>query len=371
MVKVCHVTSVHQNNDGRIFRLECQSLVANGYEVYLVAQGESREENGVHVIGIGKAPENRVARMLVFARRIIEKAIDLDCDIYHLHDPELLQFALLLKKKGKTVIFDSHENTLAQIEEKEWIPTLVRRSLSNIYIKYASYVFKRLDALVSVTPHIVEQLKGINKNTWMITNYPRFVQYEKKDKEGDINRICFTGGIESQWNHDRIIRIINDIDDIEYVLCGSGDDDYLSHLKKIPGWRKVKYLGRVPFSKAIDVQLSSHIGVALLKPSKNTGGKVGSIGNTKLFEYMMAGLPIVCTDFILWKEIIDNYKCGITVSINDNNGISDAIKFIMDNRTIAEEMGRNGMEAVREKYNWSTQEKKLIKMYKELTLRLS
>ena len=209
MVRVCHVTSVHPSNDGRIFRLECQSLAANGYKVYLVAQGESREENGVQVVGIGKAPENRVARMLMFARKAIEKSLELNCDIYHLHDPELLQFALLLKRKGKVVVFDSHENTLEQIEEKEWIPLLIRKPLSGLYIKYASYVFKKLDALVSVTPHIVAQLKEINSNTWMITNYPRFVQYKSHDKDYDITKICFTGGIESQWNHHRIIQIIN------------------------------------------------------------------------------------------------------------------------------------------------------------------
>ena len=43
------------------------------------------------------------------------------------------------------------------------------------------------------------------------------------------------------------------------------------------------------------------------------GYKKGTLGNNKIFEYMYYGLPIICTDFDLWKEIIDKYKCGIYV----------------------------------------------------------
>ena len=56
--------------------------------------------------------------MLFTAKDIYKKALEIDADIYHFHDPELLPYGLKLKKKGKSVIFDSHENYSEQIKEK-------------------------------------------------------------------------------------------------------------------------------------------------------------------------------------------------------------------------------------------------------------
>ena len=119
-MKVCHMTSAHDPEDIRIFHKECVSLAKNGYDVYLVERGDSYEKNGVHIVGVGTIPDSRLQRMTQGARRVYEAALALDCDIYHFHDPELLPYGVMLKKKGKKVIFDSHENTVEQIMEKEW-----------------------------------------------------------------------------------------------------------------------------------------------------------------------------------------------------------------------------------------------------------
>ena len=92
-----------------------------GYEVYLVAKGESYSKNGVQVVGIGEAPGSRLNRMTRTAGNIYKAAVNIDADIYHLQDPELLPHALKLKKMGKLVIFDSHEDYLLTLE-KRWIP---------------------------------------------------------------------------------------------------------------------------------------------------------------------------------------------------------------------------------------------------------
>ena len=102
-IKICHLTSVHDSTDVRVFRKECSSL-AKKYDVYLVAKGQSREENNVKIIGIGDAPDSRLKRITRFTKAVYQKGLSLDCDIYQIHDPELLPVALKLKRKGKAVI---------------------------------------------------------------------------------------------------------------------------------------------------------------------------------------------------------------------------------------------------------------------------
>ena len=106
--KVCHITSAHNSNDIRVFVKECASLAENGFETYLVAEGENKEINNVKILGIGKKPTNRFVRMVFFARKAYRIAKETNCDIYHIHDPELLPYGLKLLKAGKKVIFDSH-----------------------------------------------------------------------------------------------------------------------------------------------------------------------------------------------------------------------------------------------------------------------
>lgn len=111
MIKVCHMTSAHDPEDIRIFHKECVSLAKAGYDVYLVQPGDSYEKNGVHLVGLSAPAQGRMEHFLHSAKNAYKKALEVDADIYHLHDPELLGYGLKLKRRGKKVTFDSHEHT--------------------------------------------------------------------------------------------------------------------------------------------------------------------------------------------------------------------------------------------------------------------
>lgn len=363
MKKVCHLSSAHLWDDTRIFHLECVSLATNGYEVYLVAEGKNRVEQGVHIVGLGERPSNRFCRMIFFSAKAYRAALELNCDIYHIHDPELLHYAYKLKKHGKKVIFDSHENTFEQIDEVGWIPRFAKKIVSFGYRHYASFVMGRIDGCISVTPRIVRQLKDINKNSWMITNYPRTKKMHDHAKRNNKLLLCFTGGIESQWNHEKVIQAIADDDAIEYHICGWGSDAYINKLKKLSGWKNVRYYGPVSHEKALEIQACSDVGIALLTPSLNTGGKEGTLGNTKLFEYMMIGLPLICTDFEIWKRIMNKWNCGICVDPSGISGIREAIDLLRERPDVTQRMGLNARKAAENEYNWEMQERMLLKIY--------
>ena len=139
MVKICHVTCVHPPEDGRIFRRACVSSAAAGYETYLVQKGSNYNKSGVHIIGIGNPKKSgRLYRMTAFAKQAYDAAVKIDADIYQLHDPELLPYAIKLKRRGKKVIFDSHENYSDMILRKSYISMPVKKIQDEI-VKITNY----------------------------------------------------------------------------------------------------------------------------------------------------------------------------------------------------------------------------------------
>ncbi len=367
MKKVCHLTSVHQRYDVRIFEKECISLANNGFDTYLIVNDdkENEQRQGVSIISTKYNPNNRIKRMIYSGKAILREANKINADIYHLHDPELLSIALNLKNKKKKVIFDSHEDVPGQILGKHWIPKVIRRIISLLYTLYESYVLKRIDAVISVTPHLTNRLEKINKNVVEITNYPKLSSTLKTNYDRK-RTICFAGCISPRWMHEIIIKAVETVPNVKYIMCGPEVNNYTERLKNLKGWKQVEYLGVIPHNEVQKVYGQSMIGLAIADYNENVKGNLGTLGNTKLFEIMLAGLPVICTDFVLWKKIIDEYQCGIYVQPNNVEEIASAIRYLIDNPNVARNMGENGRKVIFEECNWNIEEKKLIKLYKYL-----
>src|SRR2546428_6863995 len=105
-IKVCHLSSVHKRYDVRVFYKQCRSLAKRGYETtFVIADNKGDElKNGVNIIDVG-APTNRIQRITQTIFKIYKKALAINADVYHFHDPELLSIGLLLRLKGKKVIY--------------------------------------------------------------------------------------------------------------------------------------------------------------------------------------------------------------------------------------------------------------------------
>ncbi|MBV4402238.1 glycosyltransferase [Odoribacter splanchnicus] len=366
MLKVCHFTSVHDAKDRRIFSKECCSLAKLGFKVFIVAPNAVSEViHDVQIIGVPVANDNRLYRIFFYTKLIFQKALELNADIYHFHDPELLSVGLKLKKKGKKVIFDSHEDVPQQILNKTYIPKPFRFLISRIYAKYESRIVAKLDATISVNDSIAEKLKKSNIHSVVIANYPEIIPSGNSGIRKE-NYICFAGAITENYLHHRVIEVINGIEDIRYSLAGPCHNKYLEKLKQHPGWKKVDYYGVLPYIEVLHLYQKAKIGIAIHDYTPNVGGKEGSLGILKNFEFMAAGLPIICTDFRVWKKIIEEEECGICVAPYDSEGLASAIRYLLDNPEIATRMGENGRKAVLEKYCWSSEEKKLVTLYNSL-----
>ena len=100
-MKICHLTSVHKQHDVRIFVKECSSL-AKCHETHLiVVNGYNEIKNNVTIHSLEVNYSSRIKRFTKAVNEIYKKSIEINADIYHLHDPELLRIARKLKKRVK------------------------------------------------------------------------------------------------------------------------------------------------------------------------------------------------------------------------------------------------------------------------------
>lgn len=365
--RVCHVTNAHKRDDRRILLKECVSLSKAGYEVNLIVNDDLCDEvfNGVNIRSSGLKTKNRLQRIVCARRKTIKMAEAVDADIYHIHDPELLPFLLRMAKRGKKTIFDSHEDVPYQILTKQWIPHFLKKLVSLMYSFYERYVISRVSAVISVTPKIVERFREINKDAYLVTNYPILHDYNETDRS-HFRSIGFAGGITPQYNHHLIINAISSIQQIKYVMAGQLSESYFKQLADLPGWKKVTYLGVIP-SASVNTNVYSSITIGMCLQSEFQSERLGgTMGVTKLFEYWERGIPVICSDYPLWMDIISEYNCGLCINPSDEAAIREAIHFLFDNPGLLREMGRNARMAVEEKFNWATQEKALLQVYKGL-----
>lgn len=366
-MKICHMTSAHESGDVRVFRKECISLAQAGHEVWLVARGESREEEGVKVIGLGDPPSGRLARMTGFACMVYRRALELDADVYHFHDPELLPYGVKLKKAGKKVIFDSHENAPAQISEKNYLPGPVRRMISALYRMYETGCVRKLDAvIVPCTFDGKNIFEGRARKTFFVPNYPRLSDFAGRTGEviKDPDSVCYVGGLTYARGIYHLIKAVS-LAGKRLVLAGRfSDAEFEERVRSMPEFSCVDYLGSLPNTQIAGVIEKCAVGA-------NTLLDIGQYHHIdtfglKVFEYMAMELPVLLPDYPYMRRMAEKYKFGMCVRPDDPEDIASAIRYLTEKPEEAERMGRNGRRAVETEFNWGTAERVLLECYESL-----
>lgn len=366
--KVCHLTSVHKRYDTRILVKQCLSLVNHGFQVHLVVADGKGNENfqGIHINDVGK-PGSRFKRFFKSSREVLNEALKIDADIYQFHDPELLRISKSLLKKGKKVIYDAHEDVPRQVLDKAYIPSIVRKPLSRFLERYEDRVVSKLDGIVTVTPRLEKRFFKINKNVVQIRNYPRIEEFDVHSSQDSIKEraVCYVGGIT------KVRGIINMVDAMQFqndttlLLGGTFESEELRNkVTKRKGWKNVSELGYLNRIDVKETLSKSFAGLVVLEPTRSY---VDSIP-VKMFEYMIAGIAVIASDFPYWRELIEKDNCALFVDPLNPQEISEAITTLTSKPELALEMGKKGRKAVLEKFNWAIEEEKLIDFYKQLGL---
>lgn len=360
---ICHITSVHPWNDARIFHKECCSLAKAGFDVHLVApDGPTEMIKGVHVHGVQKSAGGRLSRMTKTVYLAYQAAASIDADFYHIHDPELLPAGLMLKMKGKKVIFDMHENVAAQIRDKAWIPYIFRGLLSNIY--------ELFQVPVLVAFHNIILAESCYNDVWLpgcktttVRNFPMLSEFTNRstnlaEKE---NAVCYVGGITYIRGLKEMV-VATKRAEVKLILAGPCSEETLGGISNCTEWCSTDFLGRVDRNGVASILSRSFAGLVVLHPVPN----YIATEPTKMFEYMAAGIPVIASNFPLWQRIIEENDCGICVNPLKVDDIAEAIIWLKNHPVEAKRMGENGRRAVEEKYTWEREGEKLIALYTSL-----
>ena len=303
-MKIAHLTSAHPRDDARIFRKMCRSLSGAGHDVTLVvADGKGDDLNGpIKVLDAGRS-SGRLGRMLTAPRRVQARALGTGADLYHLHDPELLPVGLALKRAGKRVIFDAHEDYPAAIMAKPYLPGFTRPAVAALTGAYLAHAGKRLDGVVAATPHIRRRFAARGVRCEVVANYP-LTGAGLSVARPRANAVCYVGGLARARGLREMLAAIDQADgETRLVLAG----DLPEWARGIPGWARTDAVGYLSAPDVCDLLSISVAGLVTLHPTPAYRVALP----VKMFEYMAAGLPVIASDFPLWREIIEGAECGL------------------------------------------------------------
>jgi len=361
-VKITHLTSAHPRYDTRIFLKECISLTKN-YEVNLiVADGLGKEKkNNVSIYDVG-VEKGRLGRILKTTKKVLAKAIELDSDIYHLHDPELIPIGLKLKKLGKKVIFDAHEDLPKQVMAKHYLNSLTKKILSFTIAKAEIFALKKFDAVVGATPIIRDKFLDHKIKSVDVNNFPILNELIAIEPSFKTPTICYIGLLYETRGIREIIQAVENLD-VKLIIAGKFFDKiFEDEIKSLKGWRKVDFRGFVSREEVKSILKESIAGLVTLHPTPS----YIEAYPVKMFEYMSSGIGVIASDFPLYRKFMEESNCGVCINPLKVMAIEEAIDNMVKNLDETKKMGRRGKNIIKSKYNWQVEEQKLFKLYSEL-----
>ncbi|WP_026148215.1 glycosyltransferase family 4 protein [Thioalkalivibrio sp. HL-Eb18] len=371
MTQIIHFTTVHPRGDTRIRVKEVSSLAEylDGDVGLYVQDGKGSECDEaaiVEVVDTGLTLGGRGRRMVLGAWRMYRAVRTVRPRVAHFHDPELIPVGLALKLSGIKVVYDVHEDVPRQILGKHWISAWLRRPVAWAAEAFEWLAGRVFDGVVAATPTIARRFP--DHKTITVQNFPILAELVAPDPvpyEQRPPHFAYVGGITGIRGSRDMVEATGRVGQSACRLQLAGGFSPATHgdeLAALPGWQRVVFHGWASRPEVAAILGNVRAGLVLFHPAPN---HLDAQPN-KMFEYMAAGLPIIASDFPLWREIVDGAGCGLLVDPQDPAVIAAAMEWLLAHPEEAEAMGRRGREAVEREYSWAPEAEKLLTLYRRL-----
>ncbi|MED1202803.1 glycosyltransferase [Heyndrickxia acidicola] len=287
-------------------------------------------------------------------------------DIYHSNDLNTLIQGYIGAKwrwKKRQLLYDSHE-----------VQTSRTGYNSRLFGIIEAFLIHRVDQMI-VENHTRakynEKIYGFYPN--VVHNYP-FKQEIHDQREAPLHQILgipstekillYQGGMQEGRGLDKLIKAAPLFSEGVLVFIGDGKMKPALELlvEKMKLQDKVKFLPKVPLKELPEYTRNAYIGFQVLN---NVCFNHYSASSNKLFEYLMAGVPVVACSFPEIQRVVEKEKVGICIDSHDFQDIAFGVNFILENTKIHDEMKRNCFRASKN-YNWETEKHKLLSTYSSL-----
>jgi glycosyltransferase involved in cell wall biosynthesis len=383
---VCmHVRGVART-DARVMR-EATALVKAGFAVSIVdiEQEYSRptQENisGVcvkHIFLPGSFDSSRFklwSLVKVVKSRIysVYRIMQLPADIYHAHDVSALPACYIAARlRRKPLIFDSHELPLCNLAGSPWF------RFKKLFALILAAIIPRFAGVITVSPPIVQEMRNCYhaRKVALIRNLHSFQVVSKSDRlrhflslGPEIRIALYQGNLQPSSGLDILVHAACFLEpDIVIVMMGKGVGTTPIELEALIARQgvadRVKIIPPVPYEELLDWTASADIGLTTLPP--NYSESIRMCLPNKLFEYLMAGLPVLTSQLDAVVDILHTHQVGQVVSSLAPADVAAAINTILADHVALDRMRRNAQEVAQHEFYWEKESQMLIRFYYDI-----
>jgi glycosyltransferase involved in cell wall biosynthesis len=313
-----------------------------------------------------QAPLRRV-RAATLDHRFRRAGLATGAAAWHCHDLNTLAIGVRCKRQrpGTRLVYDSHE--LAT--ERSRMGRGARRRAGRAERRGLRHVDEGIWTTRTRAEYVVRRY-GIPFPT-LIHNVPEMIEV----KEGwDLHRrlsippeqriLLYQGSIQEFRGIEESIEAVALLDRCTLVIIGYGYHrpalEERVHRQGLDG--RVRFFGPIPNDELLYYTASADVGLCVIRGQSLSYR--WSMPN-KLFEYMMAGIPLVASDFEEMGRVVREEGVGTVCDPDDPASIAAAVRAIVDDPE-ADARFRAATRVAITRYNWDHEERKLLALYRRL-----
>ena len=346
--------------DQRVYK-EVKSMVKNGHNVEIITPHKTTKNKKIDNINVHCISTSGPFGFT--ALKILRKALQKKYDLFYCHELDPLVYSWILKKITNTpIVWDCHEYLVPMKRE-------LQGNLSALLTKIAiNFTAPKTDHIVTVDNTLGKQLLRFGPVT-VIPNYPTIMDFpiSETKKENVIPNILYVGSLTKERGLEKMIKaykMVKEEIETDLTIVGGFYDT------KLEKWAKeydsennlnIKWKGWVNYTELAPFFSEADIGLCILQDSERYMKAIA----TKIFEYLIMGLPVVTSKGHMSDKLIRRGKCGISVDSSNESDIAQGILKLL--RQVSDKkMAESTIQFSRDKYVWERREEKIIKVIDNL-----